>query len=118
MNQTENPPIKKEVQVLFSNLALAQAWLCNYDELQKYTYHRHELKQTMKRCCQLIENHTNPLLEIMFEKGENIIQAHVGAVEYLTKLMATKPTHDLVAMVETLQNMEKQIQEADETAGI
>lgn len=115
MNETEKQPIKKEAEVLLTNLAITQAWLCNYDLLKNFSYHKHELKHVMKRGCDLLEKHSDVFLNLMFEKDEKTFQTYVASIEYITKLIATKGVVELVAMVETFRNYESQIAEKNET---
>ena len=107
----------KDVEILFANLALAQAWLANYDELAHTNYHKHELKHVLKRACELLEKHTGRLNILLHDNDSDseILNAYTSAMEYLVNLMATCPPSELMAMVYQLQTYQKQIKESNNT---
>lgn len=103
----------KDVLTLYSNLALAQAWLCNYDELKHHSnYHKHRLKQVMQMATTELEKHVGTLQDRMFMDGEEVFQAMIGSIEYLVNLMATCPASELIAIVQQIKTHQETIANA------
>lgn len=108
MTQTESE-LSKELLTLYSNLALGQAWLHNFDELVKTEYFKHSTKQAMKRACEAIEKHTGPLSTMLHNEDDDseIFNTLSSCFEYLVNVMAHGNPSEIMRLVHYHQNVIK-----------
>lgn len=97
-------PLTREENLVCANLALAQAWLCNHDELQHTNYYRFSLKQKMKAAADELEKETIKWNDMLFQNAEEDYNKVVESIEYLTNLMAKRNPEELAVAVYFLKD--------------
>jgi hypothetical protein len=88
--------IKNETIVLLQNLALAQAWLENYDQLQGTRYYQTTVKMAVKRTEHELNKTVIPLMKSLFDADEVIMQEAIQANEELSLLIGRSSVEDVI----------------------
>lgn len=102
--ETVTFPLTKEESLGCANLALAQAWLCNFDELRHTNYFKFSLKQKMKAAADELEKETIKWNDMLFQNAEEDYNKVVESIEYLTHLMAKRNPEELAVAVHFLKD--------------
>ena len=88
--------IKTETIVLLQNLALAQAWLENYDQLQGTKYYQTTVKMAVKRTEHELTKVVMPLMKSLFDADEVVIQEAIQANDELSTLIGRCSVEDVI----------------------
>lgn len=105
-------PTERQLNLLYTNLALTQAWLENYDELKDTKYYKNGLKYAMNQAATLVQNHTGRLNELMHVDDENsiMLNQYTGTIEYMIELITTCPPAELMAIAQEVQRARKEVE--------
>lgn len=105
-------PTERQLNLLYTNLALTQAWLENYDELKGTKYYKNGLKYAMNQAATLVQNHTGRLNELMHVDDENsiMLNQYTGTIEYMIELITICPPAELMAIAQEVQRARKEVE--------